>query len=405
VMNYTPATRPDDYLAEARRYGSVLDATIAAPIARGTFDPNPLRLRVGLVSGDLRSHPVGYFVAALLAHHDPARVEFRVYATNDLADKLTARLRPFAAAWTSLNRMSDDEAARRIRADGVHVLLDLSGHTADNRLPIFGRRPAPVQASWLGYFASTGMAQMDYLLADRFVVPAGEEGHFSERVWRLPDCYLCFTPPDDAPAVGPLPALATGRVTFGCFNNLSKLNERVIALWARVLAAVPGSRLLLKTYQLADAGIRAATAQRFAAAGVAADRLLLEGPSSRAGYLAAYGRVDLALDPFPFPGGTTTVEGYWMGVPTLTRRGDRFISHAGESFAHNTGLADWIADDDSAYVAKAAAFASDLDRLAALRAGLRERARAAPTFDAARYARHFEDALWGMWADARSRRQ
>jgi predicted O-linked N-acetylglucosamine transferase (SPINDLY family) len=299
--------------------------------------------------------------------------------------------------------LSDEAAAKLIHADGVHVLLDLAGHTAHNRLPVFGHIPAPIQASWLGYFATTGVTQMDYLIGDRHVMPAGEESHFTERIWRLPESYLCFTPPAFAPDVGPLPALSTGSVTFGCFNNLSKMNDRVVALWSRVLRAVPGSRLFLKSTQLSDAKVRATTLRRFAAAGIEPDRLLLEGQTSRADYLATYDRVDIALDPFPYPGGTTTVEGYWMGVPAITRCGDRFLSHAGESIAHNAALSDWIAVDDDDYVAKAVAFSSNLNHLSAMRIGMRRQVLDAPLFDARRFSRHFEDALWGMWESWRAR--
>lgn len=194
-----------------------------------------------------------------------------------------------------------------------------------------------------------------------------------------------------------MPALASGHVTFGSFNNLAKMNDAVVALWSRVLLGVPGSRLFLKTLQLNDEGVRTATLRRFGAAGVAAHRLTLEGSSPRAELLAAYDRVDIALDPFPYPGGTTTVEALWMGVPVLTLRGDRFLSHIGESIARNTGLADWIAGDADDYVAKAVRLSSNPRQLATLRTGLRRQVLDSPVFDAPRFARHFEHALWGMW--------
>jgi len=254
-----------------------------------------------------------------------------------------------------------------------------------------------VQVSWLGYFATTGVAEMDYLLADAHVAPGGEEDHFTETIWRLPQSYLCFTAPKYDLEVSPLPALTTGCVTFGCFNNLVKMNDAVVALWARVLAAVPDSRLFLKTKQLNDAMVCNLTRQRFAECGIAPERLLLEGGSPRAELLAAYRTVDIALDPFPYPGGTTSVEGLWMGVPVITRRGDRFLSHMGETIAHNAGLPDWIAADNDEYIAKVVKFATDLEHLAALRASLRLQVLASPLFDAPRFARNFEAALWEMW--------
>ena len=396
TLNYLGTVPPAVTREEACRFGRMVAAK-ATPFAAWTAAATPERLRVGLVSGDLRRHPVGYFIEGLLAAIDPGRVEVFAYPTRNNPDDLTRRLRPHFAAWTCLDGLSDAAAARRIHADGVHILIDLSGHTAHNRLPVFAWRPAPVQATWLGYFATTGLAAIDHVLADPHVVPPGEEDHFTEGVWRLPESYLCFTPPDVALEVARLPALSSGAVTFGCFNNLAKMNDAVVALWARVVLAVPGSRLFLKTRQLDDRAVGEATRRRFAAFGLAVDRLVLEGASPRSELLKAYDRVDIALDPFPYPGGTTTVEALWMGVPTVTRRGDRFLAHIGESIAHNAGLGDWIAADDDDYVAKAVAHAADLGRLAGLRAGLRRQVLASPLFDAPRFARHFEAALWEMW--------
>jgi predicted O-linked N-acetylglucosamine transferase (SPINDLY family) len=300
-------------------------------------------------------------------------------------------------AWKSLVGLSDDRAAHRVREDAIDILVDLSGHTAHNRLRLFARKPAPVQVTWLGYPATTGLQAMDYILCDRYVAPANESDHFVEKPWYLPNTYLCLTPPQDEIAVGALPALTKGRVTFGCFNNLTKMNDAVVALWAQVLHAVPGSRLFLKTNQLNDPSLQRATLSRFADRGIAADRLTLEGASSHADYLATYNRVDIALDPFPFTGGTTSVEGLWMGVPVITKRGDRFIAHQGESILHNVGLPDWIAADNEAYVAIAVARAADLSGLATLRAKLRSRLLASPLCDAPLFARNLEAAFRGMW--------
>ncbi|MFT0533294.1 tetratricopeptide repeat protein [Castellaniella hirudinis] len=396
ARNYLADQTPAQRLQEARRYG-LLASRKARQALAGAPQTTPARLRVGLVSGDLRDHPVGYFLDSFLPYLDRDRLELIAYPTHHDTSALTNRLRARMSAWTPLHGKSDAWAAKQIADDNIHVLLDLSGHTKRNRLPVFAWRPAPVQASWLGYFATTGVEQMDFLLGDPHVTPASEAAHFSERIWPLPESYLCFGPPAFDLDVNPLPALAAGQITFGCFNNLTKMNDAVVALWARVLAAVPASRLFLKTKQLADDQQRQRVVQRFAAHGVPADRLVLEGPSDRAELLAAYHRVDMALDPFPYPGGTTSAEAIWMGVPVLTRRGDCFLSHVGESIAYNAGLPQWIARDDADYIAKAAAFAQDVPRLASLRAGLRQQALASPLFDAPRFARHFEQALWGMW--------
>jgi predicted O-linked N-acetylglucosamine transferase (SPINDLY family) len=397
VLNYSASESPEYCLEQARRFGRMLDAGRSEKYRTWTCSPRPARLRIGFVSGDLCNHPVGHFLVGPLTHIDPARVELIAYPTVDFADPLTDVLRPRFAAWNLLSGKDDDEAARLIHADGVHILLDLSGHTANNRLPVFARRPAPVQCSWLGYFATTGVAEMDYLLGDPYVTPAEEAGHFTEQIWRLPECYLCFTPPDLALNVGRLPAETSGHVVFGCFNNLAKMNDAVVSLWARLLQAVPGSRLFLKTAQLNDSRVCEATRHRFAERGIAHDQLYLEGSSPRVELLGAYDRVDIALDPFPYPGGTTSVEALWMGVPVITRKGDRFLSHVGETIAHNAGLADWIAAADDDYLAKAVRLATNLAHLANLRAGLRQQVLASAVFDASCFARHFEEALWGMW--------
>lgn len=403
TMSHLGRQPPAAYLAAARRFGRQATQRARQPFTQWSPPVAGAPLRVGLVSGDLRQHPVGYFLENVLAHLDKDQIELHAYATHDPQDALSDRLRPHFASWTALTAMSDEVAASRIHADSVQVLLDLSGHTAHNRLPVFAWRPAPVQASWLGYFASTGLAEMDYLLADPQVVPVAEAADFSETVWRLPETYLCFTPPAVGLDLGldldvrPLPARDGGAITFGCFNNLAKLNDAVLDVWARVLLAVPGSRLLLKTALLGDEEVRRTTLSRFAQRGIAAERLLCEGRSPRAGLLAAYHRVDIALDPFPYPGGTTSVEALWMGVPVLTRQGDRFLSRVGETIARNAGLADWIARDDDDYVALAAARSRDLAALAGLRAGLRERLLRSPLFDAPRFARHLAAALQGMW--------
>lgn len=401
ALNYTGSRTHSSCLEEARRFGQMVDKN-----ARTRFSAwpckaaQPERLRVGLVSGDLRNHPVGYFLEnllAALASNASGRLELIAYPSHFRTDALTERIKTCFKEWKPLSGLSDEAAARMVHADGVHILIDLSGHTANNRLPLFAWKPAPVQASWLGYFATTGLAAMDYLIGDPWTVPEVEEAHFTEKIWHLPETYLCFTPPDADIQVAPLPALADGHITFGCFNNLAKMNDAVVTLWARVLQAVPGSRLFLKTEQLGVATVRQSVVERFAIHGIDAGRLILEGAAPRAELLAAYHRVDIALDPFSYPGGTTSVEALWMGVPVLTLAGERFLSHIGESILQNAGLPEWIAVNADDYVARAVSHAGNLQRLATLRSGLRQQVLASPLFDALRFARHFEAALRGMW--------
>lgn len=398
TLSFAHDVAPQNYLTEALAFGRMAHQQ-ARPFADWLVDRMPdAPLRIGFVSGDFRTHPVGFFLESVLAHLDPSRVQLVAYATRAYEDALTQRLKPRFAAWRSLVGLSDEAAATTIRNDGVHILFDMAGHTDANRLPVFAWKPAPVQVSWIGYFASTGLSAIDYVLGDEWVLPPGEAGHFVEKPWRLPHGYLCFTPPDPAVAIDFETLSDTTRaLTFGCFSDLVKVNDRVVAVWSRILHAAPGARLFLKAQQLADEAQRAATVARFATHGIASDRLVMEGPSPREEYLAAYNRVDISLSPFPYPGGTTTAESLWMGVPVLCRHGNRFLGHLCESVVHSVDLGDWIAVDDDDYVAKAVAFAADRDALAALRAKLRTRVLASSLCNPDRFARTLEAQFDAMW--------
>lgn len=399
ACNLLPDFPPAAMLAEARRYGE-LAARHAQPRQSWPNTPKPHRcLRIGLVSGDLRRHPVGYFLENVLAALTGSRLKFFAYANSPGGDDLSKRLRATCHGWREVAEISDARLAEQIAADRIDILIDLAGHTAANRLPLFAWKPAPVQVSWLGYFATSGVAAIDYLLADPWTLPEREEAAYSEKIRRLPETRLCFSAPHHDIPVAPLPVLSNGYRTFGCFNNLAKMTPAVVALWARILKAAPDSRLFLKSHQLDDPAERRATRQRYAAHGIATERLILEGQSPRAEYLAAYRRVDIALDPFPYAGATVSAESLWMGAPLLTLAGRSMVSRQGVGILMNAGLPDWIAKDTDDYLAKALHHAADLPRLAALRKGLRQQVLASPLFDAARFARHFEEALRGMWVE------
>lgn len=385
------------YMDEVRKYGRMVTGKVATAYSSWLCETEPVRLRIGLVSGDLRKHAVSYFLGSVLANIDSSSFELYAYPTHHESDELTDRIKPWFSAWKSLCGLSDESAVRLIHSDGVHILIDLSGHTAYNRLPVFAWRPAPVQISWLGYWATTGVEQIDYLMADPYTLPESEAANFTEKVWRLPETRLCFTAPDLDIPVSRLPSQANGYVTFACFGNLTKMNDAVIALWSRVLASVPGSRLILKANQLGEESVRKNVIARFGAQDFDAERLILDGPDSREDYLATYHKVDIVLDTFPFSGGTTSAESLWMGVPVLTLAGERLISRQGAGLLKSAGLTDWIANDPDDYVRRAVIHAGNLDRLAELRSRLRQQVLASPVFDAPRFARHFEEALRQMW--------
>lgn len=400
-MNYLPMQGCTGYLDEARRYGRMIAEKVRLRYSDWQCPAEPERLRVGLVSDDFRNHPVGYFLETMLASIDRSKVQLMAYPVRSINDALTARLRSYFSGWESLSGLDDSTAAQLIHADGVHILLDLSGHTSHNRLPVFARRPAPVQASWLGYFASTGLAEMDYLLADPVSVPESGRKQFSEKVWYLPETRMCFSPPlsDQELATTPLPALDNGFITFGCFQNLAKLNNRVLAIWGKIFQAIPQARIRIQTPLYSSPAIREQLQHRFVGSGIAPERVTFENPMSRKAYLEAHSQIDIILDTFPFPGGTTTCEALWMGVPTLTLAGNTMLARQGAGILSAAGLADWIADDENGYVAKAISYAADPARLSLLRAGLRKQVAASPLFDGPRFARNFEAALWGMWQE------
>lgn len=398
--NYLAEQSSLQLLAEAQRFGEVV-AQKAIPYTTWNTPRDPTRcLRIGIVSADLRQHPVGYFAEntlTTLAHLAAGRLKLFAYSNYHETDTTTLRIKASCHGWHDVYGISDDRLAQLIYEDGIDILIDLSGHTGDNRLPMFAWKPAPVQVTWLGYFATTGVAAIDYLIADPWTLPESEESSFSETIWRLPETRLCFTPPSILLNVTPPPVLTNGHITFGCFNNLTKMNEQVVRLWARILAAVPNSRLYLKARALGEVAVQQSVIKRFAEHGIDPQRLTLETYVPRANYLEAYNQIDIALDPFPYTGGTTTVEALWMGVPVLTLAGRLFLARQGVGLLMNAGLPEWVASDQDDYLSRAVAHASDLQSLASLRARLRQQVLASPIFDASRFARHFEAALRGMW--------
>ncbi len=391
-------------LAEAhiefdRRHATALRGAIT-PYANAIdrqSQPHLGRLRVGFVSADLGRHPVGTFLVRVLENLDKERVETVCYSDRIVKDDLTLRLQSAATEWRDVKPLSDQRLAERIAADKIDILFDLAGHTGHNRLLVFARKPAPIQITWIGYEGTTGLAAMDYLIADRYVVPEGSEGHCRERVLRMPDGYLCYDPPSAAPPVGPLPALANGYATFSSFNNTAKITAEVVGVWSEILRRTPAARLVLKYRGLGDPSVRRRYLELFAAQGVSPDRLELLPESPYAEYLLAYHQVDVALDPFPFSGSATTCEALWMGLPVVTCPGETFASRHSLSHLANVGLTETIAGSLSDYVERAVSLAGDPARLAVLRLGLRERMAASSLCDGKRFAENLLSLLHEVW--------
>jgi protein O-GlcNAc transferase len=384
-------------LAEAKRFGFKVSERAKDKFTEWDIPIRAEKLRIGFVSGDLNNHPVGFFVEGLLEKLDKNQLELFGFPTTSKSDDLTNRIKPSFAEWTPIYGMLDQEAATLIHQKSIHILIDLSGHSAHNRLAVFSYKPAPLQVSWLGYFATTGLPEMDYFLGDPIMTPESEQHHFTERLWSLPKTWLCLKPPTDSVSISDLPALTNGFVTFGCFGNYLKMNNEVILVWSKILKTMIHAKLHLKSKQYADPEVIKIVQEKFSAHGVVAERLICEGPSSRSAYFEAYNSIDIVLDTFPYPGGTTSVDALWMGVPVLTLKGDRFLSHLGESIATSAGQTDWIAEDHDDYVNKAVAFASNLPELAAVRKNLRDRVLRTPLFDTDLFAKDFGATLWSLW--------
>jgi protein O-GlcNAc transferase len=396
ALQYDAGTDAAKLHDEARRWAAGHEPAAAPPDFAVTAAADR-KLRVGFVCGDFREHPTAYFFASLLEALKQSGILAFCYANQTNEDAMSVRLTAQAAGWRRIAGLDSAHAAALIRRDHIDILVDLSGHTKDNRLDLFALGAAPMQMAWYAYPGTTGLARMHHIIADRHVLPPGDERFFTEAPLRLPDCYICFTPPAEKLTPGPLPMLAAGHVTFGSFNNPAKLSAPTIALWARLLQAVPHSRLALRFRWLADPATAARLERAFAAHDLDPERLDLAHAPSRAAALAAYRRIDLALDPFPYNGTTTSCEALWMGVPFVTLRGTRFAARVGHSLLATLGLDALAAEDAAGYVEIAAALARDPARLARLRAELRPRLLASPLCDAPRFARNLEAAFRQAW--------
>lgn len=405
-LNYLAEADRDDIYIAHREFGERFMLGLRS-VQGHTSAPAPeRRLRIGYVSADFRNHSVAWFMRQVLSGHDRAHFEIHGYYVHARTDEVTEELHGLCDGWMHASGIDDEQLAERIRSDGIDILVDLAGHTAGNRLGVFARKPAPVQMTWLGYLSTTGVSAIDYRITDAQVDPDGYEAWQVERPLRLPGCYVCYGPPADAPEVGPLPALGQGCITFGSFNNLAKFSRATLALWARILQAVPGSRLLLKSKALADAWIRDRLIARFAELGIGAERLELIGrQAERASHLELYNRIDIGLDTYPYNGVTTTCEALWMGVPVLSLTGLTQASRQGLTLLKAVGLEGLSCADEDSLVAKARQLSGDPSGLAALRAGLRERMAASPLVDGPNFTRHLEHAYrqaWRAWCSGRS---
>lgn len=392
TLYFHPGYLPADIAREHREWNAAHAAPLAPPAPRRAAESASRRLRVGYVAPNFREHCQSFFTMPLLSHHD--RAQFEVIAYSDVAapDMTTQRLRSCCDRWQNIAGLSDGAVADLVRKDQVDILVDLSLHMADNRLLVFARKPAPLQITWLGYPGTTGLATIDYRLTDPYLDPpsAANDSLYSERSYRLPKTFWCYDPLATGPAVNLLPAERNGYVTFGCLNNFCKVTGPTLRLWAAVLRAIPGSRLLLLAPRIARARI-------LELLGVAADRIEFVDRMSRPAYLATYHRIDIGLDTIPYNGHTTTLDSAWMGVPVITLVGDSPVARAGWSQLNNLELQNLAARSQQEFVQIAVQLSEKLRELSALRGSLRDRLVHSPLMDAPRFARDIESAYRAMW--------
>ena len=394
--DYSPADLKREHLAWAERHVAPLER-VRRPHENST-DPDR-RLRIGYVSPDFREHPVARFMLPLLQQHDRQQVE--VFAYSDVAspDPVTGLVRRHVDHWRDVATLGDAQLAEAVRADGIDVLVDLAAHSGHNRMLTFARKPAPVQVTYLAYCSTTGVDAIDYRITDRFLDPPGEEGHYTETSMHLPHCYWCYS----APPLGRASMdHRAGPPTFGCLNNYAKVTDATLTLWARVLRRVPEAQLLLYARTLAH---RDRVHRALREAGVDESRAVFVGRQSLALYLETYRDIDVALDPYPYGGGTTTCDALWMGVPVVSLAGRTAVSRAGSTLLSNVGLEHLVARSDEQYVERAAELIRDQGGLAELRRGLRDRLEASPVMNARQFGRDFEAALrtaWRAWCVRRA---
>jgi len=355
------------------------------------------KIRIGFISGDYGNHPVSHYLLNTINHISDKKFELIAYSNSNRMDEITLELKKRFNVWRKINHLTEVEVINLIKKDSVDILFDLSGHTAKNRLSIFVNKAAPVQVTWLGYNASTGLKEIDYIIVDPHVVPLSDQKYFAEKIFQLPDTFQCISINDDI-RIDHGSYQDKKNVTFGSFNNLSKINDNVIDVWSEILKRVKDSKLFLKTKQLDNLKMVESIRKKFQKNGINTEKIITEGRSeTREEMLKKYNQIDIALDPFPYSGVTTSLEANWMGVPLLTKKGNTFYSRIGVSINKNLGMEDWIANNEKDYISKAISKSSDLEKLFQIKKKLRNKFLKSPLSNTKQYAKHFENCLNLIW--------
>lgn len=396
-MAYEPSVSQVEYINKAREYGEVASQQSETYVQWPLLDKQSETVRVGLVSGDLRKHSVAYFLKSWIDKLDSNTIELFAYSNNPSEDEVSEELKLSFVKWKPILGLTDREVARTIHDDQINILIDLSGHTAHNRLPLFAWKAAPIQISWMGFFASSGVKEIDYFIGDQWNFPESIQQYYVEEPWRLKTSG-CFSRPINEVDVSSLPALTNGHITFGCFHKIAKLNDSVIALWSEILKLIPSSKLIVKDTAFFDEAIIREFETRFEEQGIEPGRIVCEVGESRETYFSAFNRIDLGLDPYPYNGGTVNMESLWMGVPYVSLLGKDRVSRRGAATLYKAGLKGFVAETEKQYVDIVARYCSDLSELSKIRLGLRDKVMASRLYNGSLMAKDLELAFHEMWA-------
>ena len=397
-LNYETKFDLNLYLSVAKKFRKNCNLKKKISI-KYQYTKEPKKLRVGFVSADFGNHPGGYFTLSTLRELKKKNFELIAFSTIDRSDSFSGHFKKLFSEWNSIQNQKDEKVVESIYKKGIHILIDLQGHSSKNRLPIFIHKAAPIQATWLGQ-GSTGIQEIDYFIGSKYITPKNEDNHYVEQVIRLPEISQSFTVPDFNLEINHLPAYNNKFITFGSANKLTKINDEVVKLWSEILLAIPNSKLLIRSKELSNKIFFNDTLTRFEKNKINKNRLIFLGKAeTRKEILETYNKIDISLDPFPFQGNTSTCESVWMGVPVITLKGDRYLFHFGESINSNLKMFDWIAKDKKEYLDKAVFFSKNLDKVSIIRNNLREKALNSPVFNAESFADNFGNMLWKMWGD------
>lgn len=398
-LNYDPELNNKDLFESAKGWWLRFTETAQSHILNNKRQLNIKKtgepLHIGFLSPDFRQHPVGIFILPLLKNISKSNFKIFCYAEigSKNHDTITDEIMKLSDYWYSTWGIDDDKVAEKITSDKIDILFDLAGHSAQNRLPIMARKPSPLQVSWLGYVNTTGLPVIDYRFTDQIANPSGSELYYSESLVYLPHGFFCYLPPAECPGIGPLPAISSGTITFGSFNNIIKISEEVIEVWAKILLAVPDSKLLWVSKAFADTQIQSHFLNIFNLNGVPSNRIEMVCNLPMKEYLATHNRVDIALDPFPHNGHTITCHSLWMGVPVITLKGDRYAARMGASIMTRINLENHIANSKDEYIEKAKSLAGNIGELQDLRRSMRERLLSSSICDTKQFTKDFENAL------------